>query len=158
MGGLIKKRGIHMEFKIKSFKELTVEELYKILRFRSGIFVVEQNCVYQECDNKDLKAYHLYFEEAGEIIAYLRVLNRGVSYDEISIGRVAVGYKHRRGQLGNMLMKEAIKFVEEELKEKEVRISGQVYIKEFYKKLGFKEVSEEYLEDDIPHVEMLLTL
>lgn len=150
--------GNHMEFKIKTFKELTIEELYKILRFRSEIFVVEQNCVYQECDNKDLKAYHLYFEEAGEILAYLRVLNKGVSYKEISIGRVAVAYEHRREKLGNMLMKRAIKFIEEELNEKEIRISGQVYIKEFYKNLGFMEVSKEYLEDDIPHVEMLLTL
>lgn len=147
-----------MEFKLKTFKDLNIEDLYKILRFRNEIFVVEQNCVYQECDNKDLKAYHLYFEEAGEIIAYLRILNKGVSYDEVSIGRVAVHYNHRREQLGNKLMERAIKFIEEELKEKEIRISGQVYIKEFYKNLGFKEVSEEYLEDDIPHVEMLLKL
>lgn len=144
-----------MELKIKKFDELTTKELYKILRLRSEVFVVEQNCVYQECDNKDYRAYHVYFEEGEEILAYLRILQRGVSYDEISIGRVVVSKSHRGKQLGRAIMVKAMEFIEDELKEDAIRLSGQVYIKEFYKSLGFKQVSEEYLEDDIPHVEML---
>ncbi|MEG0307963.1 MAG: GNAT family N-acetyltransferase [Clostridium sp.] len=144
-----------MEFKIKRFNELTTDELYRILRARSEVFVVEQACIYQECDNKDYNAYHLYLEEVDEVIAYLRILEKGISYDEISIGRVLVKDTHRNKGLSRATMLKAISFVEEQLKSTEIRISGQVYLREFYKSLGFKEVSAEYLEDDIPHVEML---
>ncbi|MEG1256113.1 GNAT family N-acetyltransferase [Clostridium sp.] len=144
-----------MSFKIKRFNELTTNELYKILRARSEVFVVEQTCIYQDCDNKDYNAYHLYLEEDNEVIAYLRILDKGISYDEISIGRVLVKNTHRNKGLSRATMVKAISFIEEKLKTNEIRISGQVYLREFYKSLGFKEVSAEYLEDDIPHVEML---
>jgi len=144
-----------MEFKIKKFNELTIEELYKILRVRNEVFVVEQDCIYQDCDNKDYNSYHLYLEEGNEVVGYLRIVNKGISYDEISIGRVLVKGTHRNKGLSRRMMLEGIKFIEENLNSTEIRLSGQVYIKGFYESLGFKQVSEEYLEDDIPHVEML---
>ena len=144
-----------MEFKLKKFNELTVDELYKILRVRNEVFVVEQNCIYQDCDNKDYEAYHLFCENNHEVIAYLRILNRGVSYGEVSIGRVLVKENYRHTGLSKEIMLKALKFIEENLKETEVRISAQVYIKRFYEGVGFKVVSEEYLEDDIPHVQMI---
>lgn len=144
-----------MEFKIKKFNELTIEELYKILRARNEVFVVEQACIYQDCDNKDYNSYHLYLEEGNEVVGYLRIVNKGISYDEISIGRVLVKETHRNKGLSRRMMLEGIKFIEENLNSTEIRLSGQVYIKKFYESLGFKQVSEEYLEDDIPHVEML---
>lgn len=144
-----------MELVIKKFNELTVEELYKILRVRNEVFVVEQTCIYQDCDNKDYNSYHLYLEDENEMVGYLRIVNKGISYDEISIGRVLVKESHRNRGISRKIMLEAIKFIKEELNSTEIRLSGQVYIKGFYESLGFKQVSEEYLEDDIPHVEML---
>ncbi|WP_300384253.1 GNAT family N-acetyltransferase [Clostridium sp.] len=144
-----------MEYKIKTFEELTAIELYSILKLRSEIFVVEQNCVYQDLDNKDLSGYHLMAIDNNEIVAYLRILSKEISYKEISIGRFVVKKDYRRKNLGLALLNKALRFIEEDLKEKEVRISAQVYVKELYKKAGFIEVSEEYLEDDLPHVEML---
>lgn len=144
-----------MEIKIKRFNELTTEELYKILRARNEVFVVEQTCIYQDCDNKDYNSYHLYVEEGNEVVGYLRIVNKGISYEEMSIGRVLVKETHRNKGLSRKIMLEAIKFIEEELNSTEIRLSGQVYIKGFYESLGFKQVSEEYLEDDLPHVEML---
>lgn len=144
-----------MEYKIRTFDELSNKELYSILRLRSEIFVVEQNCVYQDLDNKDLNAYHLMAVENGELIGYLRILNKGVSYKEASIGRVVVKKEYRRKKLGLEIINKGIDFIINTLQEKEVRISAQVYAKNLYKKAGFVEVSEEYLEDDIPHVEML---
>ena len=144
-----------MEYKIRTFDELSNRELYSILRLRSEIFVVEQNCVYQDLDNKDLDGYHLMAIENGELIGYLRILNKGVSYKEASIGRVVVKKEYRRKKLGLEIINKGIDFIINTMKEKEVRISAQVYAKNLYKKAGFVEVSEEYLEDDIPHVEML---
>ncbi len=144
-----------MNFQMKYFDELNNSELYKILKVRNEIFVVEQNCVYQDCDGKDQWAYHLYFEENGEIIAYLRILEKGISYDEISIGRVLVKENQRKKSLARKLMLKAIDFIESSLNETSIRISAQQYLVEFYKSLGFSAVSEMYLEDDIPHQEML---
>ena len=144
-----------MEWKIKRFNELTTEEVYKILHLRSEVFVVEQNCVYQDCDNKDIEAEHLLCIEDNEVIATLRILNKGVSYDEISIGRVAVNKEYRRKDLGRKSMELAIEYIKEKHGFCPIRISAQNYIKDFYKSLGFREVSDIYLEDDIPHIEML---
>lgn len=144
-----------MNFILKRFNELNVDELYKILRLRNEVFVVEQTCIYQECDDKDYNAYHLYLEEDNDIVAYLRVLDKGISYDDISIGRVLVKDTHRNKGISRRMMLKAIAFIENELNNSTIRISGQVYIKGFYESLGFKQVSEEYLEDKIPHVEMV---
>ena len=144
-----------MEVIIKEFKELTAEELYEILKLRINIFIVEQNCPYEECDDKDKNSYHLYLKEDDKILAYLRVVKKGISYDEISIGRVVVNSKYRGQNLGRELMIKAINFITEKLKEKDIRISAQLYLEEFYKSFGFKSVTEQYLEDNIPHIEML---
>lgn len=143
-----------MNWKLKKFNELTVEEMYEILRIRADVFVVEQKCPYQDCDDKDKKAVHLFLEDGGRIAAYLRILQKGVSYKEISIGRVLVDRQYRRKGLAREMLLKAIKYVEETLNEHEIRISAQAYLIEFYKSVGFVQVSKQYLEDGIPHVEM----
>lgn len=144
-----------MEWKLKKFKDLTVEEIYQILKIRTEVFIVEQNCVYQDCDGKDRSSYHLFGEENGKIVAYLRVLEKGISFDEISIGRVLITKDYRGKGLSREMMLNALRFIENNLKEKEVKISAQKYLIDFYKSLGFKETSDVYLEDNIPHIDMI---
>lgn len=144
-----------MKWELKKFDELKIDKLYEILQLRSEVFVVEQECAYQDCDGKDKKSYHLYLEDDGRIIAYLRILKRGLSFDEVSIGRVLIHKDYRGKGLAREMMMKAIRFVEEELNEKEIKIQAQAYLVDFYGSLGFKQVSEEYLEDNIPHIDML---
>ncbi|PUU89578.1 GNAT family N-acetyltransferase [Halanaerobium sp.] len=144
-----------MELKIKKFSELSNQELYKIIEARINVFVVEQNCPYKECDNKDQNSFHLFYQKEGEIAAYLRIIPAGISYPEISIGRVLVKDKYRRNGLANKLMQAALSYIKNNFKTEAVRISAQEYILDFYQQLGFEVVSERYLEDDIPHFEML---
>lgn len=144
-----------MNWNVKKFEELKCKEIYKILQIRNKIFIVEQKCVYQDCDGKDKKYYHLYLEDKGEIISYLRILPRKVSYNEVSIGRVLVNKNYRGTGIARKMMIEAINFIEKNLGEKEIKIQAQCYLIDFYKSLGFKEISNEYLEDNIPHIDML---
>jgi ElaA protein len=144
-----------MKWEMKKFNELTGEEVYEILKLRNEVFVVEQQCIYEDCDDKDKKSYHLFGEENGEIVAYLRILEKGISYNEISIGRVLTNKMHRGKGIANEMMLNAIDFIENNLSEKTIRISAQQYLLRFYSRLGFVKVSEVYLEDDIPHIEML---
>lgn len=144
-----------MNWNIKKFEELKVEEVYKILEKRNEIFIVEQKCAYQDCDSKDKKSYHLYLEDNDEILCYLRILPKNVSYKEISIGRVLVDKNYRGNGIAKKMMLKAINFIEQNLGEKEIKIQAQAYLSNFYKSLGFKEVSKEYLEDSIPHIDML---
>jgi len=144
-----------MDFEIKKFDELSGEEVYEILKLRSEVFVVEQQCIYDDCDGKDKTSYHLFAKKENKIILYLRILKKGVSYDEISIGRVLVNIEYRSKGLAKQMMKCAIGFIENNLNENRVRISAQQYLLEFYSSLKFVKVSEVYLEDNIPHVEML---
>ncbi|MCB2288274.1 GNAT family N-acetyltransferase [Clostridium sp. CS001] len=144
-----------MNWEVKKFNELTGQEVYEILKLRNEVFVVEQQCIYQDCDDKDKKAYHLFGEENGEIVAYLRILKKNISYNEISIGRVLTNKTHRGRGLGKEMMLNAMEFIEKHLGEKTIRISAQQYLFKFYSNLGFVKVSEEYLEDEIPHIEML---
>lgn len=144
-----------MKWELKKFEELEAEELYKILEIRNEVFILEQECPYQDCDVKDQDAYHLYLQEDGRIVAYLRILNKGVSYDEISIGRVLVHKDYRGKGIAREMMLKAIGFIESTLKERAIKIQAQVYLLEFYRSLGFKEASDEYLEDSIPHIDML---
>lgn len=144
-----------MNWELKKFKELKVEEIYKILEIRNKVFIVEQQCAYQDCDGKDENAYHLYLQDNDKIIAYLRILKKGVSYDEISIGRVLVNKNYRGKGISREMMLKAMNFIELNLNEKEIKIQAQAYLINFYKSLGFKEVSDEYLEDNIPHIDML---
>jgi ElaA protein len=140
---------------IKKFEELKSEEIYQILKIRNEVFIVEQHCAYQDCDGKDKAAYHIFLEDNKEIVAYLRILQKGVSYDEISVGRVLVNKNYRGKGLAHEMMMKAINFIEENLNESEIRISAQAHLVSFYRGVGFEEVSTVYLEDDIPHIEML---
>lgn len=144
-----------MNYNIKKFSELENNELYQILELRCEVFVVEQNCAYNDVDNKDQDAYHLLLEDNKKIVAGLRILKKGISYDQISIGRVVVSKEHRGLGIAKDMMLKAIEFIENDLNEKEIKISAQAYLIEFYKSIGFVEVSQVYLEDDIPHIDML---
>ncbi len=144
-----------MKMFIKPFNELSVQELYGILRLRSDVFVMEQQCIYQDCDNKDLDAVQLFYVDKGEIVAGVRLLKRGVSYDEVSIGRVVTTPTYRHLGIGRQMMLQAIEYIEKEWHETEIRISAQQYLVAFYESVGFKVVSDVYLEDDLPHIEML---
>jgi len=139
----------------KNFDELTKKEVYEIIKLRIDIFVVEQNCPYPELDRKDYKAIHHFIKEKDEIIAYLRILPKGVSYDEVSIGRVIVNKNYRGNGYAKKILKNAINFVEQKWGETSIRLSGQKYLEKFYNSFGFDTVSDVYLEDNIPHVEML---
>ncbi len=143
---------------VKTFNELENSELYQILRLRSEVFVVEQNCVYQDMDNKDQKAIHIYYKEKNNIIAYTRILKSGDYYENPSIGRVLVSEKNRGKELGKKIMRKSIEYIKDNLNEKRIELSAQKYLDKFYKELGFYKKGEEYLEDGIPHQKMFLDL
>lgn len=145
-----------MELRVKHFDELTAPEIYRILALRDKVFVVEQACIYQEADGKDARAYHVWLEEAGEILAYLRVLEAGVSFAEVSIGRV-IAVKRRQG-LGSRIVAEGIRVAREKYGAKAIRIEAQTYARALYEKLGFRQTTEEFLDDGIPHIGMLLNM
>ena len=145
-----------MELTVKRFEDLTTHELYEILKLRVNIFVVEQNCPYPELDDKDKSAWHVYFREDGEIIAYLRVLDPGVSFPEVGIGRVIS--TRRRCGLGTKLLREGIKTAREQMHADTIKLEAQTYARAFYERQGFRQTSEEFLEDGIPHIEMTLEL
>lgn len=141
-------------FKIRRFKELTVDELYQILALRSDVFVVEQECVYNDIDGKDLKSTHMWIQENGKIVAYIRMVDKGVAYEEASIGRVVVARDERGRGLAKKIVREGIKYLTERSAEKKITIGAQEYLKEFYQGLGFVEISDVYDEDGIPHLDM----
>lgn len=143
-----------IEFKIKRFNELSLIELYNLLKLRSEVFVVEQNCVYQDLDGKDEKALHVIGYYNNEIVAYTRLFDKGYYFDETSIGRVVVSPKYRDKKWGFQLMQVSIDAVKEYFNETEITISAQQYLTKFYQSLGFVQTSEMYLEDDIPHIQM----
>ncbi|MFW6229864.1 MAG: GNAT family N-acetyltransferase [Halanaerobium sp.] len=147
-----------MELFLKKFDELSNQELYKIIEARINVFVVEQNCPYHECDNKDQKSFHLFYQNEDQITAYLRIIPPGISYQEASIGRVLVREEFRRSGLGFKMMQQAIDFIKQNFNTELIKISAQEYILDFYKNLGFKVVSDRYLEDEIPHYQMLFKL
>jgi ElaA protein len=144
-----------MQFEIKEFEDLTTAQLYKIIKARIDIFVVEQNCPYEECDNKDYDSIHIFSEENNKIIAYLRIIPAGISYQEPSIGRVLVNKEYRRQGIAKKIMYLALEYINNNFETNYIRISAQKYLLNFYENIGFKKVSEEYLEDGIPHYEML---
>ncbi|WP_410221722.1 GNAT family N-acetyltransferase [Pedobacter sp.] len=146
---------MELNWTCKKFEDLTVIELYKILQQRSEVFVVEQNCVYHDIDNKDQFSYHLMGWDKEELVAYTRLVRPGISYQEASIGRVLSHVKYRRYGFGKELMKRSINQIKELFHVKTIRISAQCYLQRFYEELGFAAQGEPYLEDGIPHVEML---
>lgn len=146
-----------MKIITKAFDDLTIHQLYAILQLRMEVFVVEQTCYYQDCDGRDQASLHHWFENSdSEIIAYVRICKPGVSYAEPSIGRVIVAEKYRRKSLGKQIMESSIEIAKKHFSVGSIRISAQKYLVDFYTNLGFIPTGKEYLEDGIPHLEMLL--
>lgn len=146
-----------LKIRIKSFLELTTKELYKILQLRSEVFVVEQNCVYQDIDTKDQKALHVIGQKNDKIIAYTRVFKPGDYFTEASIGRVLVKKNERKHNYGHQIVEASINTINTNFNETTIKISAQTYLKKFYESHGFQKVGEEYLEDNIPHIAMIKT-
>ncbi|MEZ9369884.1 GNAT family N-acetyltransferase [Shewanella sp. 10N.286.51.B2] len=150
-----------MHWKLLSFNELSLDELYELLKLRVDVFVVEQNCPYPELDDKDRlpQTKHLLgMNQQGELIAYTRILAAGVSYDEASIGRVIVAEKGRGHGIAHALMQRSINVVKTQWPQTSIQIGAQQYLSDFYQQQGFILNSEMYLEDGIPHIDMLLNL
>ena len=144
-----------IEIQVKNFSELKLEELYDILQLRSEVFVVEQDCVYQDLDGKDENALHVLGLKNEKIIAYTRVFKPGLYFDEASIGRVVVAKNERQHNYGKDIMKASINAIQVQFKTSEIKISAQCYLHKFYSNLGFKNIGKEYLEDGIPHIAMI---
>ena len=147
-----------MQFTLKAFDELDVETLYAILKLRVDVFVVEQNCPYAELDGHDIKALHLYVQDKSKIIAYARILPKGITYDTPAIGRVIVSREYRGDGIARLLMNKAIDVIYRDWDDNTVSIGAQVYLQYFYQSLGFRAISDEYIEDGIPHVDMQLII
>lgn len=145
---------MEVHWEIKPFAALTVDELYDILKLRSEIFVVEQNCVYLDLDGKDKKALHLFGTYEDKVVAHARLLSPGISFTEASIGRVVVDSNYRDKKWGHELMQNAIAGIATHFNETVITIGAQLYLKKFYESHGFVPISEMYLEDDISHIEM----
>ena len=141
-----------MELVVKKFEQLTVDELHEIYRLRIAVFVVEQNCAYQDIDGADKVAYHLYLKDENGIQAYVRVLPQGVLHETASIGRV-ISIKRRCG-LATRLLKEGIALAREKFGAKELTVGAQKYARGLYEKVGFVQSSEDYIEDGIVHIKM----
>ncbi|EAQ42798.1 MULTISPECIES: GNAT family N-acetyltransferase [unclassified Polaribacter] len=139
---------------VKSFSELNTTELYSILQLRSEVFVVEQDCVYQDIDFKDQKALHVLGYKNDVLIAYTRIFKPGDYFDNSSIGRVLVKETERKFNYGHQIMKASLKAIKEYYKVDKITISAQKYLKKFYESHGFYQVNDEYLEDGIPHIRM----
>ncbi len=145
-----------MEFSIKHFDQLTALELYRILQLRALVFVVEQNCPYQDLDEKDLPSYHLCIYDGERLVALTRIVPPGISYpDYASIGRVVSHPDYRRSGAGKVIMQKSILKCLELFPGKDIKISAQSYLIPFYQSFGFVSVGEEYLEDQIPHQAMI---
>lgn len=144
-----------LEISVKTFKELNTTELYEMLQLRSEIFVVEQECAYQDLDGKDQIALHVIGTKNDVIVAYARIFKAGDYVAQACIGRVMVKAVERKYGFGLDIMKESIKTLEEHYGETSIALSAQAYLKRFYNSLGFIEKGGEYLEDGIPHVMMV---
>ncbi|PWL39886.1 GNAT family N-acetyltransferase [Flagellimonas aquimarina] len=144
-----------MEVVVKTFEELTNTELYQLMRLRSEVFVVEQDCVYQDLDNKDQKALHVLGKKDNKIVAYTRVFKPGDYFKNTSIGRVVVHEKERKFGYGMIIMEASLKEIKKRFPDNSIELSAQTYLVKFYTSLGFKVFGEEYLEDGIPHIRMI---
>ena len=140
---------------VKKFDELSLHELYAILRLRSEVFVVEQNCVFQDMDNKDQSSYHLMGWQNNILIAYTRLIPPGISYEFSSIGRVVTSSSARGTGIGKLLMEKSIEEVENLFGKTPIKIGAQLYLREFYTSFGFRQTGDIYVEDGIDHIEMI---
>lgn len=145
-----------LQWILKKFDDLAPAELYAVMQLRNEVFVVEQNCVYQDADNKDPGSWHLMGWQEGKLVAYTRLLPPGLAWPEPSIGRVVTSPSIRRTGAGRELMERSIAMTRSLFGDLPIRIGAQLYLKSFYASLGFQPISEVYLEDDIEHVEMVL--
>ena len=144
-----------IDWLLKKFDELTPQELYAILQLRNEVFVVEQNCVFQDADNKDQFSYHLMGWDGEKLIAYSRIIPPGMVYEFPSIGRVVTSPLFRRNGSGKILMNESIKAIEKLFGDAAIKLGAQLYLKKFYESFGFIQSGEIYLEDGIQHIEMI---
>jgi|TARA_B110000444_G_scaffold33767_1_gene29160 ElaA protein len=147
-----------LKITVFKYQDLGQERLYEILKLRLEVFVVEQKCAYQDLDNKDEKALHLVGEENNKIIAYTRIFRKGDFFKNSSIGRVLVKKEYRNKDYGRIIMRRSIEKLKEDPKEEKIELSAQKYLLKFYSELGFEKKGEEYLEDNIPHVKMILKI
>ncbi len=145
-------------WKLKTFEELSGQEVYSILQLRMEVFVVEQQCVFQDADNKDQGSYHLCGYINNDLAAYTRLVPPGLIYAEPSIGRVVTSPKFRKKGLGVELMQQSIQHTKKLFGEKPIKIGAQLYLQRFYESLGFRRISDIYLEDGIEHIYMTLTV
>ena len=143
-----------LDIYIKEFNELSLEELYYLLQLRSEVFIVEQDCVYQDIDGKDQKSLHVIGKKNNIIIAYTRLFKQGDYFKEASIGRVVVDKAQRQHNYGSQLIKASIIAINKVYKTSSIKISAQLYLENYYKKFGFKSTGNTYLEDGIPHISM----
>jgi ElaA protein len=146
-----------MIIEIKHYTELTKDELHDMIALRISVFVVEQDCPYQELDGLDKDAFHVLIKDSDKIIATTRILKAGVAYKELAIGRVVTAISHRHLKLGHELMRASMTFITETFESAAVRLSAQSHLKNYYAKYGFIPTGKDYLEDGIPHSEMLFT-
>ncbi|KQC30641.1 GNAT family N-acetyltransferase [Flagellimonas eckloniae] len=144
-----------MDVMVKTFEELSNLELYQILRLRSEVFVVEQDCVYQDLDNKDQKAIHVLGVKNNNVVAYTRIFKPGDYFDNASIGRVVVEKNERKYGYGKEIMTASLKEIGKSFPATPIELSAQIYLIKFYVALGFSSIGEEYLEDGIPHIRMV---
>lgn len=146
---------MQIDWQLKTFDELTPHQLYAILQLRNEVFVVEQNCVFQDADNKDQQAYHLMGWLNDKLIAYTRLVPAGVIYEQPSIGRVVTSPQVRRMGVGKMLMQKSVETIYQLFGKVDIKIGAQLYLKKFYESFGFIQISEVYMEDGIEHIYML---
>lgn len=156
MAGFFYFSSVKITWVFKDFSKLSIEEMYEVMQLRQEVFIVEQDCPYLDADGKDQQSHHLLgYDTEGVLVAYLRLLPPGVSYSEISLGRIVTSTKYRGKGIGKMLMKQGINESELLYGKVSIRISAQSYLIPFYRAFGFEIIGSEYLEDNIPHTEML---
>lgn len=147
-----------MQIKCLHFHELSLEELYQIMALRQEVFIVEQDCPYLDADGKDQGSWHMMgFDDQSQLIAYTRLVPKGISYNDYpSIGRVVTAKSARGTGAGKKIMTHSIDWLQKKIGQEPIKISAQCYLLKFYNALGFNAIGEEYLEDNIPHIAMIL--
>ena len=147
-----------LQWQCVHFNQLNNLQLHQIYQARNAVFILEQKCPYQDIDGKDLLSHHLIaWDAAGQVAAYLRIVPAGISFDEASLGRVLTSQNWRGTGIGKQLISRGIAALRTQYPAAPIRIGAQAYLEKFYGSFGFLTVSPMYLEDDIPHVEMLLS-
>lgn len=139
----------------KTFSELSVPKIYEMYRFRIDVFVVERDCVYTEVDGKDFESLHLFIKKNEELIGYARIIPPGLKYEhDVAIGRVIVKKEYRKQKIGLILMENALKVAKNQWPTCDIRLSAQAHLEHFYNLVGFKRITDNYLEEKLPHVGM----